>query len=191
MDVSYTYHFSEKAELYPARKIYKVGDTIYLTFIRRDHWLYDTVSKRNVLADNTGFSIWINLISSNYNSQQPPTATGLCDILTFNSGANNVYQRRNEEGVSESIGCNSANTFDFKAAIVLKQPGVFCLRMAGGSFGGCNYRASPFPLSDITLKYDLTDLNEDVYLGLPDNVQSIFGGPSTFNGGSFIFNVET
>jgi hypothetical protein len=170
-DVAYKYKYSfvEQVDLFPAKKSYAVGDTIWLQYTNPNSTLYDRLSNQKVEADTVSLDFGV-AFNVRYGVQFLP-ADGLCDYITPN-GVNfgRLSGPGNGTGLIYSFGCNSTNRHNFTIGIVPKQIGIYSLELTdNGYVTGCSNRISGFPFSSIGYRFTAVDGNKDIYLAIPPN----------------------
>lgn len=189
--IDYTYQFSEKIDLYPAKKMYKIGDTIWLQFNRPDKLLYDKVSNKKILVDTASIGFQFGFLTPDYFYPNYPI-NGLCNYLIFSNGTLIDSINNSCNGLYRTFGCNSTNTYDFKIGIILKQAGLFEIWLAGIErlVSGCANRINNFPLSIIGFTFNLADCNKSIFVSLPQATKGFFSGQEIDNRQAFLFYVQ-
>ena len=82
--------------------------------------------------------------------------------------------------VSFDIGCDNASSYDVQIGIILKYSGFYGLRLPDwAELKVCRNVVNPYPAASLLFRYDLTDLNNDVYNTIPSSARRDF--PNGFN----------
>lgn len=158
--------FKEKVSIFPAQKIYKVNDTLWLRFTTTDRTLYDTISKQRLPASSIKFHFGATLLPKFETPVNP--SGGFCNFIL----PSNVVVRyfTNESGTTAAfeVGCDNALGYDIQVGVVLKYQGVYVLNLPDGMrTETCNNQTSPYAPSALRFIYNIADCNKDIYLSIP------------------------
>lgn len=166
-DIEYKYNFIEKIDLFPAKKSYKVDDTIWLQYTNTSRWLHDNLTNQNIIADTVSVQFQVSF-NTRYNAPFNPPG-GFCDYVTINGVNVGRYLGDRGTGFLFTFGCAGNNSYDFKIGVVPKQKGIYSLDMYGTprSVSACSNRISGFPLSTLEYRFNVADGNKDVFLTIP------------------------
>lgn len=152
------YQYAEKLTLTPFKKIYTIGDTIWVQFQTTDKTLYDKLSGRRISTDTTFLKVNFEL------TRQYPVEFNLenyADVRVENGLDVNfepVIAPRDD--LTFNTDCNN-DLYFFKAGFVLKKTGVFSL-LPGALVSPCPDKKGVLPSSFI-FTFDLPDCNYDVW----------------------------
>src|SRR5260221_13381816 len=164
----YKYAFVEKLDLFPAQKIYHIGDTSWLQYSNAAKKLFDSKTSQEILLDTISVPFQISL-NSRYNAPTNPQG-GFCDFLSSNGINAGLYLDVYGTGMSQGFGCNSSNSIDFKVGVVLIKTGIYSLDLGfPRDIGACQNRISSIPISTIEYRFNVPDCNKDIYLSIPVN----------------------
>lgn len=168
-EIVYQYSFSEKVDLFPAKKSYNVGDTIWIQYLNPTGKLFDKNSHQYISVDTVQIGIQIGY-NSLYNAPTNPSG-GFCDFISGNMINQSLF--RGDFGTSArfGFGCNINNNFDFKIGIIPKQIGVYYISFGSPSNNvqGCQNKIVRFPYSLLEYRYNNQDCNKDIFLQIPAN----------------------
>lgn len=152
------YQYAEKLTLTPFKKIYSIGDTIWIQFQTTDKTLYDKLSGRNISTDTTFLNVNFNLI------RQYPLEFNIetyADVTVENGLDVNfepVIAPRDDLPFHTDCG---NEPYYFKAGFVLKKTGVYTL-LPLAIVTSCPDKKTDFP-SSFKFTFDLPDCNYDVW----------------------------
>ena len=161
------YTFIEKLNLFPAKKVYHIGDTIWVQYNNVGKKLFDYKSGLQIPVDTISipFMIGFNAI---YNYAASPVG-GFCDFVSSNGI--NVGRYLGDFGTSDfqNFGCNTNNSFDFKVGVVLKKTGIYSLDLFYGSryISTCSNSFSNYVDGTLEYYFNVPDCNKDIYLTIP------------------------
>lgn len=159
------YQFSEKFKVSPYKKLYNIGDTIWLDILSNDKTLFDYLSNQNVRNDTT-------YISSSFLYQERYTLAAYSSdtlVKCITSGGNSIKLTTSPyyyNTLEFNTNCNSISN-SMKIGFVPIKAGIFSINLSNGIVNKCPTKAVQFPYSIFKLTYDLVDCNKDVYLSIP------------------------
>ena len=168
------YYFLQSVSLKPNQKTYKRLDTIKIEITVPNKLLFDTLSKSQVQTDS--ISLPIGLLVANLNNGQPPAQDGYFDFVDSSGQrliVDTLYSYINH-GVnfSTSINCSQSADYLFKVGIILKDTGVYIMSLSGGSVNPCLFTNNSRKFhSYIDYFFNLSDLNQDVFNSVPQNLR--------------------
>ena len=165
-EIKYKYNFSEKLDLFPAQKTYKVGDTIWIQYTNPDKKLFDSPTRQYINLDSIYVPLQISF-NCRYNTPVNP-AGGFCDYVSVNGVNVGRYLGDYGTGFLSQFGCHN-NNYDFKVGIVPRQKGIYSLDLFGvlRTIGPCPGRILNIPLATIEYRFNLADCNKDIYQSIP------------------------
>lgn len=153
------YQYAEKLTLTPFKKVYAIGDTIWVQFQTTDKTLYDKLSGRRISTDTTFLKVYFDL------TRQYPLEFNLENYaeVTVENGLDVNFEPviAPRDGLTFNTDCVKGPYF-FKAGFVLKKTGVFTLK-PGALVSPCPDKKAVLPSSFI-FTFDLPDCNYDVWL---------------------------
>jgi len=164
--IRYKYNFAEKIDLFPAQKVYHIGDTVWVQYVNTDNKFLDTKTNERIQGDSLsiGFRLTLNAL---YNTAVNPPGS-FCDFVPPAGVIAGRWPGQFYTTTSIDVGCETSNSYNFKLGIVLKQKGIFSVEMFRDLFvHECGYRSKEFPESNIEFAFNLTDGNKDIFLGIP------------------------
>ncbi len=161
------YHFLQKVELSPYKKVYHVGDTIRFGFTETAKMIFDTVTNSYVKADSLGYTIHANLDRMDtfkITAQDPGY------FFTSNDGFTFVQTPTDKEfGVTwfdtKVTACGTGPDLHYSAAITPRHTGIYSLDFPPTVRTFNCYNSSIFP-ADIDYLFNLQDCNEDLLNGI-------------------------
>lgn len=179
------YNFLEKLTLTPYKKIYKLGDTIWVEYQTNEKSLYDQISQRFINTDTSFLrgnfyyqkrypndnvpAYYCNLIIDKALTPQFTTLYNWYNLLTF------------------ATDCDSKKYF-FKIGFIPKVKGIFSFEP------GLQLVYCPNKINFIYVKskfiFDLADCNKDIWLSIPSKSRGGQDGSEFDRKTSFIFKVE-
>ncbi len=159
--------------IYPVKESYSVGDTIWVEANVPDKMLLNTKTKTKELADALRFHVPLKFHVVNKQVLVP--AGGLCEFINpgqlqltkdpgYYDARYNVYWNYNNVTIL-NYGCNESE-YKFKLGFRLKAKGAFYIGLSQAALLSCNEK-DPFQNKHISFKYDVQDVNLNVYYGLP------------------------
>jgi len=165
--IEYKYNFIEKVDLFPAKKSYQVGDTIWLQYANPGKRLFDNRTSQQISADTVSLQFKVSF-SRRYNTPINPS-DGFCDYVTTSGTDAARYLNINGTAFLVTLGCSSNNSYNFKIGVVPKQKGIYSLDFLGvpWNVSSCSNRIAGFPLSTIEYRFNVVDGNKDIYLAIP------------------------
>ncbi|MHA4847642.1 hypothetical protein ACX0G7_25980 [Flavitalea antarctica] len=170
--------FVERMALTPAKKVYHIGDTLWLKFITSDKTLLDTISNQRLSSSSLKIFFGASVVPLFQTPADP--VDGYCNFIT---PANTVADLRTSKYgtiVSFDVGCDNATSYDVQIGIILKYSGFYALRLPDwAELKVCRNVVNPYPAASLLFRYDLTDLNNDVYNTIPSSARRDF--PNGFN----------
>lgn len=159
--------FLEKIDLFPARKAYSVGDTIWIILTTTDKSLYDTISAQRLPASGLGFPFGL-ILYPKYNTPANP-ANSYCRFI-ITPGITAIYDS-SQAGASIrfTVGCEAQPFYSIRLGVVLNYPGIYLLTLpdTGRLLQTCSAQVNPYPDAKLQFQYNLADCNKDVYLSIP------------------------
>lgn len=167
--IDYKYNFLEKIKLFPSKKSYQIGDTIWLQYINPNKELFDNWTKQPIAADTVSVDFQVSF-NRRYNGPINPI-NGFCDYVTATGVNVGRYLGDYGTGFSSTFGCNSTTNYEFTVGMILKEKGIYSVDLGTipRSVYPCSSRISAFPLSTIEYRLDVADGNKDIYLAIPYN----------------------
>jgi hypothetical protein len=156
-----SYSFTEKINLYPEQKEYRLGDTIWLEHLNTLNTLYDSRSNQYFSADT--LNVEFAVLGSTVYNLPVDTSNIFCDFIFDGINAGPTFRR--------TFGCFNGGSFNFKVALVLNKTGTFSIEpYTNKMVASCNpqnpYSGNGFPNSYINYQFNIADANKDVYLGV-------------------------
>lgn len=157
-----TFEYTEKLTLMPYKKIYAVGDTIWVQFQSADKTLFDKLSGNRISTDTTFLRV-----NFNFHRRYPieNTVELFSDTKVDNAldvSFTPLYTYYNV--LNFKTDCSNSRYF-FRIGFVPKKTGVYSIE-PHGDISPCPSKLS-FPYSTFTFTFDLADCNKDVWLSIP------------------------
>lgn len=161
-------------DIYPIKKTYNVGDTIWFNINFPDKIISDTERNERVLIDTVKFNIYCSLEALTKHTLTPNG--GFCNFinpqeqpLTISLGnydpKYNVYWDYNY-GIFSNLGCANARD-NIKIGIKLNTKGAFYTSLSAGQLINCIGNSLFDPRKTLSFKFNTSDANADVYDKLP------------------------
>lgn len=159
------YEFTEKLNLTPYKKIYAVGDTIWVQFQAADKKLFDRQSNSLISMDTTFLQIkvymqrWFPLDHPNelYDSVITANTPGMTYTAVKDTPGFNALQFLTV--------CNEHSYF-FQIGFIPQLTGIYSINPYGILLN-CPDKIY-FPYSTFRFTFDLTDCNKDIWLSIPN-----------------------
>ncbi|MEO8820621.1 MAG: hypothetical protein ABI267_03655, partial [Ginsengibacter sp.] len=152
------YQYAENLTLAPFKKVYAIGDTIWVQFQTADKTLYDKLSGGHISTDTTFLKVNFDL------TRQYPLEFNLENYaeVKVENGLDVNFEPviAPRDGLTFNTDCGN-NPYFFKAGFVLKKTGIFTLQ-PGAVVTPCPGKKSVLPSSFI-FTFDLPDCNYDVW----------------------------
>ena len=179
------YKFLEKLTLTPYKKIYAIGDTIWVQFQTNEKSLYDQISNSIIQTDTSYLRARFS-----YNKHYPfdNVPAFFCDLVIDNSlNPEFTSQYNTDNMLTFSTDCNSIKYY-FKIGFIPKKTGIFSISPGIQ----INYCANKVNYIYATSKFifDLDDCNKDIWLSIPSASRGGEDGSVYDRKESFIFKVE-
>ena len=160
--------FIEKMSLFPYKKTYQIGDTIWLQFQTTSKALFESLTNQVVPTDTTFLSL--NFV---YQKRFPvpfnATVDTFCNTATqqgLNQGLTIPRDSRTENVLSAFSDCN-LNYYSFRAGFIPKTTGIYSINWPAGQLVDCPNKIQRSPYSIVNFQFDLAECNKDVYLSIP------------------------
>jgi hypothetical protein len=166
VEPEYHYTFREQLSLQPARKSYRVGDTIWVQYNKPTSTLVDQKTNQPVKTDSVAVPFQLSLLPR-YNVVVN-SAAGYCDFVT--PQGRNVGRVHSSYGTLfyQEFGCTGTPGYDITVGVILTQPGTYSLEVPGNTdLRACLNRSTPFPLSSLEVSFAISDGNGDVLHAIP------------------------
>ncbi|GHA75263.1 hypothetical protein [Pontibacter akesuensis] len=152
----YTHIIREKVDLYPYKKAYAVGDTIWIDTNITDRFLYDEKISQRVEIDSVALPLKLsfNKLYKRYQGETGPFFEAIY--------ADPV--QKHPEYLFFTYACNQPD-YDFRVGIVLLKPGIYSLVLHDQNyFSNCITEGA---YSRIYYTFNVADSNKDVFLSIP------------------------
>lgn len=156
-----SYEFAEKLTLTPYKKVYGIGDTIWVQFLAPDRKLYDQLSNTRVAMDTSTLRMAMQYQKHDASGAEGEFFTSIKLENALDTTFRTLYLRYNI--LNFRTDCN--NPYFFRVAFIPKKTGVYTIE-PGGALSPCPGRWT-WQHSTFRLTFDLADCNKDVYLALP------------------------
>jgi len=164
--IKYKYNFAEKLDLFPAQKLFHVGDTVWVQYVNTDNMFLDTKTGKRIQAD----SLYINFdltLNALYNTAVNPPG-GFCEFVPPVGMIAGRWPGQYYTKTAIDVGCATSYNYNFKLGIVLKEKGIFSVDMFRDMLvQECGNRGKEFPESNIEFAFNLADGNKDIFLSIP------------------------
>jgi hypothetical protein len=159
--------FREKISLLPAKKTYNINDTIWLNFTTADKTLFDTLSNQRLSTNGLKFNFRAILLPL-YNTPQN-ISNSFCKFILTSNVVPQYDTTKFNSMINFDIGCDTQPFYNIKLGLVLKYSGTYLLNLSdvGTKLQTCNNQINPYPTSNLTFTYNLSDCNKDVFLSIP------------------------
>lgn len=158
--------FKEKVQLTPAKKLYNVGDTIWISLTTPDQSLFDTVTNQRVSTAGSGFLFGASLLAKYETPSNPPD--GYCNFILPTGVSATTLTTQSGTFTRFRVGCDNASNYSTRIGVVLNHQGTYIIDMATAStVEPCNAQATRVPPPYLRLVFDLADTNKDVYQAIP------------------------
>jgi len=167
----YKYHFLQKVDLVPYKKIYHIGDTIRFGFTDTGKMLFDTMTNSFVKADSVGFVVRASMERLNKFERagrfHPEHFFVSRDGVNFALTATDL-----EFGVTwfytRVAACDAGPDLHYSAGIIPRYEGVYAVDFfsehdAYNCYSGASARA------DIRFVFNLQDCNGDLVTDMGDS----------------------
>lgn len=165
-DILYKFFFQEKVDLFPERKTYKTGDTIWVEYINPDQKLYDKASGQRIAIDTVSVDFEIGITPWYYNPVTDPP-DGFCEFIIPAGIQSSRTLGPYGTSLFAWLGCGT-NSYNIKIGLVLKYKGIYSLGLPDERYvNRCASRITDFPSSVIGYRFNMTDGNKDIYLSIP------------------------
>lgn len=156
--------FNEKVHLFPEKKNYSLGDTIWVEYTDVGNKLYD-VSTRQVFSADT-INISFDVQFQPIDMRLFDSTHSYCDFVSDNN-----IRRRGMDWIELNFGCAGNPSFKFKIGIIPKESGYFKIDIPGyGTITNSCFFASQW-LASFDFSFDFRDGNKDVFQELPYEVR--------------------
>jgi len=161
--------FAEKVTLSPSRKVYNVGDTIWLNFTKQDKTLYDALSNQQLPSYMIKFLFGATLVSLYDTPQNPSTSlfdfavpTGVTASISSNISTSSAYW---------FLGCDNTVNYNARLGVIPKFQGIYLLEVSfrRSDIEKCSNQTNPYPRSSILFTFDVPDTNKDIYITIPQS----------------------
>lgn len=168
------HYFEMPLGFYPVKKNYSIGDTIWIEANVSDKMLMDMSKLARASIDSTKFNVPITYHVVNKQVLVP--AGGFCEFINpdqlklstsdgYYDSKYNVYWNYNTAAIV-NFGCG-ISTLKFKIGLKLKAKGDFYVGLAQSGLTACEQKITPIAQSLVSFKFDVTDVNLDVYNEMP------------------------
>lgn len=161
------YQFGDKVSLYPYKKVYNIGDTIWVKFEITSKVLFEGLTNQNIATDTTFLAMTFQY-QKRFPVQFSPTDT-FCYTMTslgLNQGLRVLQEYRTYKFLNYITDC-SQNFYLFKIGFIPKTVGIYSINGPGGDVIDCPNKVVKSPYSNIVFIFDLFDCNKDIYLSIP------------------------
>ena len=161
--------FLEKIKLSPAKKVYNIGDTIWISFTTQDKSLYDAISNQRLPTHAVRFLFGATLIPLDNTPLNPLGSLG--DFIVSNGLTANIFSNPSGSSISWYLGCDNSQRYDIRLGVSVKYQGTYLLEVSfrRSDIEPCSNQNNPYPNSSILFTFDLPDTNKDVYLTIPQS----------------------
>ena len=152
--------FDMPVRLYPARKVYALGDTIWLETDVPDKFLLDTKAGQKVNVDSAQFDFRATFNRFGTQVTNPPE--GFCDVITA-AGVNTNRELAHwaTSGTVNQVGCGQPD-YRVRIGFRLKVPGTYAFALQQDQYlGSCSGKAVPY-YAGLAFRFQNADLNLDV-----------------------------
>jgi hypothetical protein len=160
------YDFRELVSLSPAKKIYSVNDTIFLTFKTNTKTLFDTMSNQRLQSTVIKFIFGATLLPK-YSTPTNPSG-GFCNFIIPSGVSANYNFSQSGTSAYFQVGCDNSSGYDVRIGIILKYQGIYVLDLPDKILlEPCSGQTNPYLSSGLQFTYNLLDCNKDIYLSIP------------------------
>jgi hypothetical protein len=160
--------FVEKLSLFPYKKTYQRGDTIWLQFQTASKTLFESLTNRVIPTDSTFMALNF-LYQKRYPIPFNATVDTFCYTTTsfgLNQGLKIPPASRSDNFLTYFSDCNS-NFYFFKVGFIPKTTGIYSLNWPAGELVDCPNKVLKSTYSIVNFRFDLADCNKDVYVSIP------------------------
>ena len=157
-----TYKFLEKLTLTPYKKIYSIGDTIWVQFQTTDKSLYDQISKSRISTDTTFLRAEFYYYKRYPNENVPAFFCNVVIDNNLNPDFKTLYTWYNV--LNFTTDCNNSSYF-FKVGFVPKKTGIYSID-PNITVEDCANKVKR-NYSTTSFIFDLADCNKDIWLSIP------------------------
>ena len=161
------YHFQEQISVATLQKTYSLGDTIWLSYSKPTHTLYDILSRQEIPMDSISVNFQL-VMNGGYNFPLDSSG-GFCSYISdfgLNAGRTTYL---NDNTLWLMYRCSTYNPYDFKVGIILTKKGVFTIGLGSRGILACPNRVNSVPQSTLDYFFNVEEGNKDVYLSIPVN----------------------
>jgi hypothetical protein len=160
------YQFVSKIDLFPYKKIYNIGDTIWLSFQTSSKTLFDRTTSSMISTDST----FLNLILQYSNRYSNFLAKDTMCYTITSQGLNQNLNMNNQDIFNNYLkyqtNCNEL-FYQFKVGFIPVKKGIYSINDPSAILSVCPNRRNEFPYSTLNFTFNLTDCNKDIYLSIP------------------------
>ena len=162
----YEQNFEATVNIYPLKKVYTLSDTIWLETNLPTKFLFDKISKQNVIADTGAITFDGNFNIFGTSIRNP--SNGFCDVISLNGI--NVDRTLYDWGTKVYIRGFGCGRSDYKLKVGFKPniKGTYHINLNERPLESCPNKVIPY-YATLSYKFPNVDLGLDIFNSLSQN----------------------